>query len=443
VDYAYDKDLFKVTLQAGKRYQFDLLGKPTGDGTLGNAYLGLYDAVGNRVRYDDNSGSSYNSRIAFTADLSGTYYLQAGGNGSKTGSYSLKAKEIVLADHASASATNLSFGASSSDSISNAYDTDWFKVSLVAGKKYVFDLKGRSSGSGTLYDPKLYLYSGDLAALASNDNSGAGRDARITFRASITGDYFLKTDGVGRYSGSYQLSAAETEGEQVLAVGGSAFGSISKTYEKDWFKVDLVAGTAYQFDMKGSPSGYGTLKDSLFYLYSGTKSLISDNNSGTGKDSRFTYEVSESGTYYLKVQGTSRNRGSYKVSAVALGADDHASDSTTTSSLAVGGVASGAINHTNDNDWFKVSLTAGETYQFEMTGNASAIHQGSILSNSKLSLYGTDGSSLLGSNNDFGGSKDSRLTFTAASTGTYFVAAQQGAASSLGQYRISLSKTHV
>ena len=57
-------------------------------------------------------------------------------------------------------------------------DTDWFKTSLVAGTDYQFELKGASSGSGTLNDPFLRLRdsAGNPVALAFADDGGTGFD---------------------------------------------------------------------------------------------------------------------------------------------------------------------------------------------------------------------------------------------------------------------------
>jgi hypothetical protein len=52
-----------------------------------------------------------------------------------------------------------------------------------------------------------------------------------------------------------------------VAVGGSATGTINPAGEEDWFRVTLTAGTHYRFNENGSPSGGGTLSDTL-RLYS-------------------------------------------------------------------------------------------------------------------------------------------------------------------------------
>ena len=73
-----DIDWFRVDLEAGKRYQFDLEGEPTERGTLEDPFLGLYDDSSNTiVANDDASGTTLNSQIVHTATA--TRHLLPGG----------------------------------------------------------------------------------------------------------------------------------------------------------------------------------------------------------------------------------------------------------------------------------------------------------------------------------------------------------------------------
>jgi Ca2+-binding RTX toxin-like protein len=69
-----------VQLQAGDTYTINLTGATGGGGTLADPYLRLHDAAGNLVATNDDivDGSDPDSRVAFTASTSGTYYVEAG-----------------------------------------------------------------------------------------------------------------------------------------------------------------------------------------------------------------------------------------------------------------------------------------------------------------------------------------------------------------------------
>lgn len=99
--------------------------------------------------------------------------------------------------------------------------------------------------------------------------------------------------------------------------------------------------------------------------------------------------------------------------------DEIAGGIATTSSIAAGGTASGMVYTETDQDWFSITLTADTSYVFTLAGSGSS----GALNDPYLSLYDASGN-LLRWNDDASGSElNSRLTFTATSTGTYFLGA--------------------
>ncbi|MBK6998775.1 MAG: PPC domain-containing protein [Rhodoferax sp.] len=88
IDIVGDQDWFKVNLKAGASYNFSLARMHDG---LTDPYLALYDATGTLVTDNNDSGVSQDSQILYSANLSGTYYLSAQGNGAGTGAYVLSA----------------------------------------------------------------------------------------------------------------------------------------------------------------------------------------------------------------------------------------------------------------------------------------------------------------------------------------------------------------
>ncbi len=77
-------DWFKITLNAGTQYVFDLAA-----GTLGAPAVSLYDAAGNLVVAGDAGSTTGDSITSFTPTTSGTYYISASGAQSTTGTFSL------------------------------------------------------------------------------------------------------------------------------------------------------------------------------------------------------------------------------------------------------------------------------------------------------------------------------------------------------------------
>ena len=86
-----DRDWFGIDLRAGKSYSFELTGVTLGDPIL---YLRYSDGI--TLLSDDDGGDGLNSRILFSSENSGTYYLDAGSYADRTkGSYQIKATEIL------------------------------------------------------------------------------------------------------------------------------------------------------------------------------------------------------------------------------------------------------------------------------------------------------------------------------------------------------------
>ena len=76
-----DVDLFRVTLAAGQRLVIDIDAKTLSGSSTLDSYLRFFDAAGNQLARNDDDGSTYDSRIALTAVVGGTYYVGVSGYG--------------------------------------------------------------------------------------------------------------------------------------------------------------------------------------------------------------------------------------------------------------------------------------------------------------------------------------------------------------------------
>src|SRR6266481_2414479 len=106
----------------------------------------------------------------------------------------------------------VSVGGTTSGNIETAGDTDWFKITLTAGQTYQFDLKGNSSGNGTLPDPFLRLRdsSGNTIANAFADDGGTGFDSRFTYTPTSSGTYILSAgSSTASGTGTYKVFATD------------------------------------------------------------------------------------------------------------------------------------------------------------------------------------------------------------------------------------------
>ena len=379
---AHDRDWFAVELVAGRTYTIDLRGRPTEDGTLSDPYLrGIHDADGNLVpgTTNDDWGGTYNSRVTFTASESGTYYIAAGAFSNRQGTYEVEVMdnsppapeppatplqpttgqtvpEPAGADLAADPSTTgrVAVGETATGNIESAGDRDWFAVELVAGRTYTIDLRGRPTADGTLSDPYLrgiHDAQGNLLSGTTNDDWGGTYNSRVTFTASESGTHYIAAGAFSSRQGTYELAVtdnspsapapeppaaslgetppqtgSEPAGADLaaglsttgrVAVGETATGNIESAGDRDWFAVELVAGRAYTIDLRGRPTGDGTLSDPYLRgihdaqgnLLSGTRN---DDWGGT-YNSRVTFTATETGTHYIAAGAYSSRQGTYEV----------------------------------------------------------------------------------------------------------------------------------
>jgi serralysin len=93
-------------------------------------------------------------------------------------------------------------------------------------------------------------------------------------------------------------------------------------------------------------------------------------------------------------------------------------NSSTTAVLTVGASVSDVIEIGGDTDWFRVDLVAGQTYIFSLNG--AAVGGSAALSDTYLRLMDATGSQIA-YDDDGGPGNNSLLSFTASTTGTYFL----------------------
>jgi hypothetical protein len=349
LEVAGDRDWFSIQLNAGTTYTINLQGQQTAGGTLEDPYLRLHNSAGTLLSENDDivSGVNRDSQLSFTASSSGTYYLEAGAfNDNYTGTYRIGVAAAAAGDDFRNSLTDTTHplgsvvvNGSSTGNLEITGDRDWFQVQLNAGTTYLINLQGQHAGGGTLEDPYLRLHDSNGALLALNDDiiDGINRDSQLSYIVTSSGTYYLEAGAFDdSYTGTYRISvsgSATTDDFRdsfsdttapfgSVAVNGSSTGILETTGDRDWFSVQLVAGTAYEFNLQGLQAGGGTLEDPYMRIHDSAGTLVAENDDielGINRDSHLTFQATSSSTYYIEAGAFDDSyTGTYKVSVTGV-----------------------------------------------------------------------------------------------------------------------------
>ena len=512
VNHAGDTDFFTVSLEAGKTYRFDLEKLSPGTGWWWDPMI--YGIFHQMVRCPDTRNrdtiDTLDSRVHFEAPHTGTYHVMVGSGNANTvkdGTYRLSVTETpddFTAD--TATTGTVSVGGTATGEITITKDRDWFAVELEAGKRYQIDLKGLTTGDGTLCDTYLHGIhdaDGNLIAGTTNDDvhprfgdRGSLPNSRVFFTPAEDGTYYVAAgvppDDHGQYRaryGTYTVYvldtstddfAADTGTAGTVSVGGSATGTIETPGDRDWFAVSLEAGKPYRFDLAGSPTGYSLRDPTLHGIHDADGNLITgttDANGGEGNNSRVWFTPDESGIYYVAARADSTspniaadyygwagpgsenpnaaqdfygwwgnhiakldNLGAYVLSAVEV-PDDYTADTATTGTVAADGSVAGEVEAPGDRDWFAVTLEADKVYRFHLKGSSTG--EGTLADPALHGIYDAQGNLIAGTtDSDSGEGSDSWVLFTPSADGTYYVAAGADGdkQSDRGTYTLSVEK---
>lgn len=430
-----DTDSFTLTLDAGRTYRIEVDGAPVAGRRFNALLYDLRDGQGDLITNVSQDGGT---RLFVRPREDGSYTIEVGGavnNAAGTGLYEVSVRDVTRAD-------DYARGSPAAGEIETPGDRDWFAVTLAGGAWYRVDVRGSETGRGTLADPVLHgIYRDDgnggavkrLADSGDND-SGAGLDSLLLFRAPAAGEYYLAVGaGQAAGTGSYTVSVAaiheqpaDTGTPGTVQAGGRVSGALESGADEDWFAVELEAGIEYRIEVRGNTDSAwgGSLYNPNLTLYDDQgetlETVTAGNGSGKlGYNAVLALTAEETGTYFIGVEGGGRT-GTYTVHVNRL-TDEYGTSILNSGTVAVGASATGDIGHPRDRDRFAVELEAGIAYRIDLEGAPTA--QGTLNDPLLLGIY-FDRVLLPGTFDDDGGEGlNSRLGFEAPYTGVYYIAA--------------------
>lgn len=114
-------------------------------------------------------------------------------------------------------------------------------------------------------------------------------------------------------------------------------------------------------------------------------------------------------------------------------------DQTTTEVITVGATRQETLETVGDKDWFQLSLNAGDAVQIDLSGlDHDATNDLGKLRDPLVRIYDGQGN-LLGENDDIGlRNRDSRLTFTASESDTFYIEVDSYNSNGAGDYQLAV-----
>ena len=197
VESATDVDRFRVDLEAGKQYQFDLEGAPTDRGTLEDPYLSLIDPMGTVLESDNDDGDGVNSQIVYTATATGAHYLRADKSDTETGTYTLSVRDITLPTLSIADASDaendgeVEFTVTLSEAAATAVTATWTASIETGDTAVAADLGTTTTGTVTV---AIGDTTGTFEVPVVNDSTDEGDETFTVTLSGVSSNAQLPTD---------------------------------------------------------------------------------------------------------------------------------------------------------------------------------------------------------------------------------------------------------
>lgn len=393
-----DRDFYEVNLTNGVKYAISVQGSYTGQGTNTAPYInGIYDANGNYISAGNTYGGLGNDSLLFyTAASTGTFYVDVGSN--YEGTYTI---ELTRGgDERTGNNNNNTFnGTGNTDYLFGGYNGN-DTLNGNGGDDYLESYNGNdtlnggagqdfmSAGAGS--DRFVFTNSDAMDTIADFSLEQGDRldmDALLTgYVAGVSvideyirfenrdGNTIVQVDGDGSANGENFLDIVQLMGLTDMTFGGdpnnvdannfhlaSALdtdgnitgaislnqdvrlsGTIDNTSfnDRDFYEVNLTAGTKYALSVQGLGTGEGTSAVPIINgVYDANGNYVSAGNSysGLGNDALLFYTAGSTGTYYFDIG--SNYEGTYTIE-LTLGGNE-----------SIGNNNNNTFNGTNNTDY--------------------------------------------------------------------------------------------
>lgn len=202
-------------------------------------------------------------------------------------------------------------------------------------------------------------------------------------------------------------------------------GCVDPPGDEDWFTFSATAGDIIEARVRAS--NFDTQLDPTLILYDTDGETIlalnDDENFPISFNSRITFCMPSTGTFFLHVQGFDGvSTGEYELALAFLGQGDIEPNNTPTTAITLPSdcpkIVLGCIVPELDTDFYSLAVpAAGTTFTINMDAPSLLFGPPDAF----LVLYGTDSTTVLAFDDDDGPGLGAQITFTFPAPGTYFV----------------------
>ena len=279
---------YQLYLESGQSVIIDLMSDDF------DTYLEVFDASGQLVAGDDDSGDGLNSRIAFSAEVTGAYTI-------RVRSFSVETANGTFTLGVQAASTTGGGTISIGDSITTySFGVTEYQLYLETGQSVRIDL---SSGE---FDTYLEIYDANGQIVASDDDGGDGQDSRLSLTAGYTGVYRIRVRSFSsdNANGEFTLAVLASNVIRQLAGGQLNYGDVINVIPNGAITISFsfIGNAGDVVDI--SAVSQGSEDSRLILRGPGGVELAEDDDSGANANPVITrFELPGSSTYTVDLQG--------------------------------------------------------------------------------------------------------------------------------------------
>ncbi len=339
-----DSDVVETQLVDGITYRF-VLSSPDADF---DPNLQIRNASGS-LRTSESSSSVPTVAQTYTAESDGSFFVTVADVGFDiAAAYTLEIRDgDTITNSFTNTQTTLAAGSDLNSAIDVEGDADVVETTLIEGITYGFTLSSPDAD----FDPFLRIQNSSGSTRVTETSSSISTIFEA-YTAENDGSFFVTAEDSGDdFAGDYTLSinaddtiANSLQTDTILQIGQQTDSAIDVAGDQDMFRVSLVSGVQYSFQLNSNESDY----DADLRLFNGNGSTLASNSSSLPITS-FAYTATQTGVFFLRAQDNGSNfDGDYSIRVLA-NSDDQI-NGTVRSDVLFGGAGSDTLNGLGGSD---------------------------------------------------------------------------------------------